>query len=949
MTTTFDPVPQLADELNLPRSGVAAIVKLLAEGATVPFIARYRKEATGGLDEVAIRNVEERRSYLVELEERRGAVLSEIEKQGKLDDALKKKILACATKAELEDLYLPFKPKRRTRATIAKERGLEPLADRLWSQPKDGLPDAEAQAFVAADKEVPDVAAALAGARDICAERIADDADVRKIVREAYNKEGVVKVQKNPEFEGKVTKFDTYATFEEPVARIPSHRYLAIRRGESEGVLRATLDVDADKFAPQIRARAKVDPKSPWAGELVKACDDATKRLLLPALQSDVRVDLKMQADRAAVDVFASNLRELLLAAPFGEKRVLGIDPGQRTGCKCAVVDETGKLVHHTTFNLVQGADATERARQTLREICSKYRPNAIAVGNGTHGRETESFVKDVLAAEGLKEMFCVPVSESGASVYSASDVAREEFPDLDLTVRGAISIARRLQDPLAELVKVDPKSIGVGQYQHDVYQGLLQKKLEEVVESCVNQVGVELNTASAPLLARVAGVGGSLAKKIVQHRDQHGAFKSRKELLDVAGVGPRTFEQAAGFLRVRGGSEPLDASAVHPERYGLVATIAKDLGVPVGSLIGDAKAVDRVDVKKYEQGDVGSFTMNDILAELKKPGRDPRAVFEPPAFRDDVRTMEDLKIGMELEGVVTNVTAFGAFVDVGVHQDGLVHVSQLADRFVQNPSDVVKVGDKIKVRVLEVDLNRKRIALSAKKGADKTAQQGGPKRQEPVRRPSTGGGPERSGRRQNRIERFPQQPVRGSLRQQIAFETRRFERARRRCGVAPHGVFLSTGQGTLDGAAFARPLASRSNHAPHGGFDDEVQPDAARGTPGAPLGGATGRARSPTLRSRDRGPLPRPRRGPRWRRPQHEPRRHVHRDVGARGVRRHRRRRSRARPRRPDARPLLRALDERRRDGRAVRRDGRARDPRAHQPAQGVSFRRAGGARGAR
>ncbi len=717
-STSFDPVPLLAEELTLPRSGVASVVKLLAEGATVPFIARYRKEATGGLDEVQIRAIEERRAYLIELEERRAVVLSEIQKQGKLTDDLARRIRACTSKADLEDLYLPYKPKRRTRAIIARERGLEPLADRIWGQPDDGRPEDEAAAFVSAEKEVPDVAAALAGARDICAERVAEHPDVRRVFREAFTKDAAIKVQKNEEHEGKATKFDMYASFEEPLATIPSHRYLAIRRGEAEGVLRASIELDTATLTPSVHAAIGFKPRSPWAAELGKAVEDGVRRLLVPAVTSDVRVDLKMIADRAAVDVFAQNLRELLLAAPFGTKTVLGIDPGQRTGCKCAVVDDTGKLLEHTTIYLVQGGDSVERARAELRRLCQRHRPAAIAVGNGTHGRETEAFAKEVLAAEGLKEVFCVPVSEAGASVYSASDVAREEFPDLDLTVRGAISIARRLQDPLAELVKVDPKSIGVGQYQHDVYQGLLAKKLDEVVESCVNLVGVELNTASAPLLARVAGIGSSLAKKIVAHRNAHGAFRSRKALLEVAGIGPRTFEQAAGFLRVRGGEHPLDASAVHPERYALVERIAADLGVPVASLIGNAEAIARIDRRRYETGDVGEFTMNDILGELKKPGRDPRAVFEPPRFRDDVRTMEDLRPGMELEGVVTNVTAFGAFVDVGVHQDGLVHVSQLADRFVKDPSDVVKVGDRIKVRVLEVDLNRKRISLTAKSGA---------------------------------------------------------------------------------------------------------------------------------------------------------------------------------------------------------------------------------------
>ena len=712
----FDPVPTLSAELSLPRSGVTAVVGLLAEGATVPFIARYRKEATGGLDEVQIRSIEERRTYLVELDERRRAVLDEIGKQGKLTPDLQKKLLTATTKAELEDLYLPFKPKRRTRAIIAKERGLLPLADRIWSQAKEGSPDKEAEAFVDAAKEVPNVAAALAGARDICAERIAENADVRKLVREAYMRDGAIRVKKNEEHEGKATKFDTYANFDGPVAGMPSHRYLAIRRGEAEGVLRAAVELDGEAQLGPMGKLAGIDGASPWAGEMTKAVADAYKRLVAPSVQIDVRVEMKQISDRAAVDVFAQNLRELLLSAPFGRHAVLGIDPGQRTGCKCAIVDDTGKLLANETIYLVQGDGAIEKAKKTIRDLCRKYGVHAVAVGNGTHGRETEQFVRDVLVAEGLKEVLCLPVSEAGASVYSASDVARDEFPDLDLTVRGAISIARRLQDPLAELVKIDPKSIGVGQYQHDVYQVLLAKKLDEVVESCVNMVGVELNTASAPLLARVAGIGSSLAKKIVAHRDAHGAFSSRKKLLDVQGLGPKTFEQCAGFLRIRGGEHPLDGSAVHPERYALVEKIATDLGVPVASLVGDMKLVGRIDPKRYVGSDVGEFTLNDIVNELKKPGRDPRAVFEPPKFRDDVRTMDDLKVGMELEGIVTNVTAFGAFVDVGVHQDGLVHVSQLADKFVKDPSDVVKVGDKIKVRVMEIDMARKRISLSARK-----------------------------------------------------------------------------------------------------------------------------------------------------------------------------------------------------------------------------------------
>jgi len=742
----FDPVPALVVELSLPRAGITAVVKLLAEGATVPFIARYRKEATGNLDEVQIRAIEERSGYIKELEERRAAVLAEIGKQGKLTDELKKKILAATLKADLEDLYLPYKPKKRTRAIIARERGLEPLADRMWAQPVDGKPDEEARAFINAAKEVPDVFVALAGARDICAERIAEHDQVRKLVRESYAKEGKIAVLKNEDFKEKATKFDMYAAFEEPVANIPSHRYLAIRRGETEGVLRANLMVDETQFVPRIEGIAGVKAASPWAGELRKAVADATKRLLMPTIQSDVRVDLKMSADRGAVDVFAQNLRELLLSAPYGTKTILAIDPGQRTGCKCAVIDHTGKLLEHETIYLVQGDGAIAKGKRVVAELCKKHAVVAVAVGNGTHGRETESFARETLAEAGMKDVLVVSVSEAGASVYSASDVAREEFPELDVSIRGAISIARRLQDPLAELVKIDPKSIGVGQYQHDVYQGLLAKKLDDVVESCVNSVGVELNTASAPLLSRVAGIGPSVAKKIVAHRNVAGAFKSRKALLDVAGLGPKTFEQCAGFVRVRGGEHPLDASAVHPERYALVERIAKDLGVPVASLVGDAGMIARIDTKKYIDGDVGVFTMNDILAELKKPGRDPRATFEPPKFRDDVRTMEDLKPGMDLEGVVTNVTAFGAFVDVGVHQDGLVHVSKLSDRFIKDPSEVVKVGDKIQVRVMEVDLQRKRISLSAKKGdmpegSTTPGASGNQGRKEPVRQTQGGGG----------------------------------------------------------------------------------------------------------------------------------------------------------------------------------------------------------------
>jgi uncharacterized protein len=722
--TPYDPAQDIATELKLPLAVVKAVISLLAEGATVPFIARYRKEATQGADEVAIRAIEELHTYLTELEARRRTVIAEIEKQGKLTPELEQKLLATRSKAELEDLYLPFKPKRRTRAQIARERGLAPLADLIWSQPSSGDPNVAAQAYVDVAKDVADVESALAGARDICAERISEMPEVRAALREEFLRTGVVRVGKAKAFADKVTKFDSYADFSEPLRTIPSHRFLAIERGETEEVLRVELEADTAPVMHKIEQKVKPRYNTGFARELHTAAEDAMQRLLVPSARTDTRTAIKQRADTEAVQIFAQNLRELLLSAPLGPKAVLGIDPGQRTGCKCALVDSTGKLLANATIYLVQGEESLKRAKDTLLKLCATHKPVAIAVGNGTHGRETEAFVRDCLASQ--PGPFCVSVSESGASVYSASEIAREESPDLDLTVRGAISIARRLQDPLAELVKVEPKSIGVGQYQHDVSQTLLVRKLDEVVESCVNQVGVEVNTASAPLLSRVAGIGPNLAKKIVAHRDANGSFRSRKQLLKVAGLGPRAYEQCAGFLRISDAEHPLDGSGVHPERYTLVEGMAKDLGVKLPDLIGRAELVDKIDVSRYQNAEVGAYTLNDILAELKKPGRDPRKSFEPPQFREDVRTLEDLKPGMTLEGVVTNVTAFGAFVDVGVHQDGLVHVSQLADRFVKNPAEVVKVGDRLKVHVLEVDLQRRRIGLSARSNPGAAPQPGG-------------------------------------------------------------------------------------------------------------------------------------------------------------------------------------------------------------------------------
>ncbi len=727
----------LTDELKIAPRQILAVAHLLTEGNTIPFIARYRKEVTGNLDEVQIGKIQERLAYYRELEDRRSTVLSSIEEQGKMTDELKAKILACTTKTVLEDLYLPYKPKRRTKAMVAREKGLEPLALLALQQPLDGSLEAAAQAFISDEKKVASIMEALSGARDIIAEMVSENADVRSLIRQSFAQQGVVVTEAVKDKTTEPTKFEQYYDFKENVAAIPSHRYLAIRRGENEGVLRQRIEVDSTPLLQRMGEIMKVNPRSPFAGLLTDALEDGYKRLIAPSVEVDVAVELKMKADRAAVEIFAQNLRNLLLASPLGGKAVLGIDPGIRTGCKCVAIDATGKFLDYMVIFPGQGERKDMEARLDLVKFIAKFKPAAVAIGNGTAGRETEAFVRETLAKAGVKNMIVVSVSEAGASVYSASETAREEFPDLDLTVRGAISIARRLQDPLAELVKTDPKSIGVGQYQHDVYQPLLQDKLEEVVVSCVNHVGVELNTASAFLLARVSGVNAGLAKKIIAHRDKNGRFKSRKELQKVSGLGPRAFEQAAGFLRIRGGEHPLDASAVHPERYELVERMAKDLNVQVAELVGNAALADKIDIRKYVSPEVGEPTLKDIVAELKKPGRDPRATFEPPKFRDDVRSLDDLKPGMELEGIVTNVTAFGAFVDIGVHQDGLVHISELSDQYVSDPSEVVQAGVKLKVRVLSVDNARKRIALSAKSGASA----GGAPRSSSAAHGSGGGG----------------------------------------------------------------------------------------------------------------------------------------------------------------------------------------------------------------
>ncbi|MEC7523736.1 MAG: Tex family protein [Myxococcota bacterium] len=697
----------IANELSLPGAGVAAVLALLEEGATVPFIARYRKERTGGLDEVQIRDVQERHAALKALADRKATVLSAIEAQGALTPELRRAIEACATKTALEDLYGPYKKKRKTRGTMARDKGLGPLADRILAQPRDGHPGREARDFVKGEvKDAPD---ALAGARDIVAESVADDPRVRGLVRETFLGHGRLQTKAARGKKKERSKFEQYYDFAERLDRMPSHRVLAILRGEAEGFLRSSIELDHDRLKAQIERLVGLRPGSPFAGELREAVSDGYQRLLTPSLTNDVKSTLKEKADGEAIDVFADNLRDLLLAAPLGEAAVLAIDPGIRTGCKCAALDATGRFLESDVIYPDRRADDAARA---LVKLVKKHGARAVAVGNGTAGRETEAFARRALSDAGL-DVMVVSVSESGASIYSASDVAREEFPDLDLTVRGAISIGRRLQDPLAELVKLDPKAIGVGQYQHDVDQKRLARKLEEVVESCVNQVGVSLNLASAALLSFVAGLGPALAKRVVERRETEGRFTRRRDLLKVKGLGPKAFEQCAGFLRIQGGPEPLDASAVHPERYPLVQRMAKDLGASVSDLVGDAGRARSLDLSRYVEGDVGLPTLRDIVQELEKPGRDPREAFEPPRFRDDVREMEDLKPGMELEGVVTNVTHFGAFVDLGVHQDGLVHVSKLADRYVEDPREVVKVGDRVQIRVLDVDLQRKRISLA--------------------------------------------------------------------------------------------------------------------------------------------------------------------------------------------------------------------------------------------
>ena len=710
-------IPYIIEATSLKPFQVEHTVELLQEGATVPFIARYRKENTGELDEVQIRLVEEQFTYFCELEERKICVLNTIQEQGKLTPELRDKIENSRQKTEVEDLYLPYKPKRRTKATIARERGLEPLADIIAAQNvTTGTPEEIASPFIDPEKEIADAAAALEGAGHILAERLSDDADARAMVRRLTKEQGVMASRVASSYKEQVTKFEMYYDFQEPFKSVPSHRILAMRRGEKEEVLFLSLVAPIEQLQIGLKSRL-ILRESIFTSLLEGVAEDAYKRLIASSIEVELRLESKDRADEAAIQVFARNLRELLLAPPAGGKRVLGIDPGFRTGSKLAAVDATGRFLEHVTIYPHIGDGRIPQAKQDLLRLIEFHAIEMVAVGNGTAGREMEIFVKETLATAGLK-LPVVSVSEAGASIYSASDIAREEFPELDLTVRGAISIARRLQDPLGELVKIDPKSIGVGQYQHDVNQGMLKKSLDAVVESCVNYVGVDLNTASWALLAYVSGVGPALAKAITRYRDENGTFDTRKALLKVPRFGVKAFEQAAGFLRIRDGKHPLDNTAVHPERYQLVEAMAADLKVTLNQLVADSALVGSIDLKRYVTENVGLPTLKDIVEELKKPGRDPRSQFQTASFRDDIREISDLKAEMILQGVVTNVTAFGAFVDIGVHQDGLVHISHLANRYVKDPNDAVKAGQLVKVKVLSADAQRKRISLSIKEAA---------------------------------------------------------------------------------------------------------------------------------------------------------------------------------------------------------------------------------------
>ena len=705
----------IAQSISVPMQGLIATISLFDEGGTVPFIARYRKEATGNLDEVKILAIQEKLEYHRELEERKSTVVDSIKEQGKLTPELQAKIEKTLDKSELEDLYLPYKPKRKTKASVAREKGLEPLALYLWEQVSNGTPLAAfAATFVNAELGVASVPDALEGARHIVSEMLSENAEYRKAIRQQMMERGKVSAKAIPGMEDPEGKYKMYADFTELAKNIPSHRMLAIRRGSKEGFLHFEIELERDETVAWLRSRV-VREKGEWETHLAEAVEDGYDRLLNPSIQTEIRLELKDRSDEEAIRVFRENLENLLLAAPAGQLRVIGIDPGIRSGCKIAVVDDTGKILAHTVIYPLEPKNDVIGSARTLSTLIREHGAQAIAIGNGTGSREVSQILSDFLRQAELTNVFQVTVSEAGASVYSASDIARQEFPDLDLTVRGAISIARRLQDPLAELVKVDPKSIGVGQYQHDVDQRKLKQGLEKTVESCVNRVGVDLNTASWALLRYVSGVTERTAQKIVEFRNEHGRFKSRTQLMAVPGFGPKTFEQAAGFLRIRGGDNPLDMTSVHPESYAVVEKIAASMEVSVDELIRRPELAEKVKIEGFKTETVGIFTLGDIKEELRKPGCDPRDKFVAPQFREDVKEMRDISAGMVLEGVVTNVTKFGAFIDIGVHQDGLVHVSEISHRFITEPSEALKAGQIVKAQVLSVDLKAKRIALSIK------------------------------------------------------------------------------------------------------------------------------------------------------------------------------------------------------------------------------------------
>ncbi len=712
-------IPQLlATEINLKPHQVQNALELLAEGATIPFIARYRKERTDEMNEVQLRELAERYTYLTELEERKSVILSAIAQQGKLTDELKAKISSCLQKTELEDLYLPYRPKRRTRATIAREKGLELLAEFIKSlNVKNAVTaslESEAAKYISETKGVKTAAEALKGAADILAEEVAEKAELRAYIRDYLLEEGVFVSRIKDDYPEGTTKFEMYRNYQIRVKNIAAHNMLALCRGEAEKILSFEIAFDEDTVLYYLESK-EIQTKVRTIRDFYQAMlKDAFNRLMKVSLMGEVISENKVYADIESIKTFETNLRELLLSAPAGMKPTLAIDPGFRTGCKVAVLDQTGKFLEYQAVFPHQAAEQRLKAAQTVKNLIEKNKIELIAIGNGTASRETEEFVTQVLQTIERKPVK-VMVNESGASIYSASVVALEEFPDLDITVRGAISIGRRLQDPLAELVKIDPKSIGVGQYQHDVDQKLLKKKLDDTVESCVNYVGVDLNTASKELLTSVSGITATVANNIVAHRNQYGAFKNRRQLLKVPKLGPKAFEQAAGFLRIRGGDNPLDNTAVHPESYSVVEAIASDLNVPLNQVTQIAEKLKKTNLKKYVTDSVGEPTLRDILSELEKPGRDPRAEFKYATFREGIKEIRDLKVGMELEGIVTNVANFGAFVDIGVHQDGLVHISQLADRFVDDPNKVVKVGQVVKVQVLEIGEKLKRISLSMK------------------------------------------------------------------------------------------------------------------------------------------------------------------------------------------------------------------------------------------